>query len=208
MAFEGPRELTDPLAMRAMAHPVRLALMEALNDAGTLTATQAAERVGESPSNCSFHLRTLAKYGFVEEAEGGTGRQRPWRVAQVGSRWSTTGEPPAAGRAAGETLAAVIRDRDYRLLQAYLERSDELDDEWRRAAFNSNYGAWLTPEELDAISEGLTALWEPYVGRFGHPERIPDGARMVHLFAYGFPRADFLDDDPHGAADADASTDA
>ena len=80
MAFKGPRQLTDPLAMRAMAHPVRLALMQALNDAGTLTATEAAERVGESPSNCSFHLRQLAKYGWVEEAPGGKGRQRPWRA--------------------------------------------------------------------------------------------------------------------------------
>jgi DNA-binding transcriptional ArsR family regulator len=202
-----PRDLDgDPVALRALAHPLRLRLIEELTLRGPMTATAASRYVGESPSSCSFHLRTLAKYGFVEEAEGGTGRQRPWRVAQVGSRWSTTSETPAAERAAGETLAAVIRDRDYRLLQAYLERADELDDEWRRAAFNANYGAWLTPEELDAIGEGLTALWEPYVGRFGHPERIPDGARMVHLFAYGFPRADFLDDDPHGAADAAAST--
>ena len=73
MAFEGPRQLTDPKAMRAMAHPVRLALMEEINDAGTLTATEAAERVGESPSNCSFHLRQLAKYGFVEEARAAPG---------------------------------------------------------------------------------------------------------------------------------------
>jgi DNA-binding transcriptional ArsR family regulator len=193
-----PRDLDgDPVALRALAHPLRLRLIEELTLRGPMTATEASTHVGESPSSCSFHLRTLAKYGFVEEAEGGTGRQRPWRVVQVGSRWTTTSETPAAERAAGETLAAVVRERDYRLLQAYLERTDELDDEWRRVAFNSNYGAWLTPDELDAISEGLTALWEPYLGRFGHPERIPDGARMVHLFAYGFPRADFLDEGPH-----------
>jgi DNA-binding transcriptional ArsR family regulator len=193
-----PRDLEgDPVALRALAHPLRLRLIEELTLRGPMTATEASRHVGESPSSCSFHLRTLAKYGFVEEAEGGTGRQRPWRVVQVGSRWVTTSETPAAERAAGEALSAVVRERDYRLLQAYLERADELDDEWRRAAFNSNYGAWLTPDELDAISEGLTALWEPYLGRFGHPDRIPDGARMVHLFAYGFPRADFLDEGPH-----------
>ena len=50
MSFDGPRELTDPRAMRAMAHPVRLALMEALNHRGPMTATEAAELVGESPS--------------------------------------------------------------------------------------------------------------------------------------------------------------
>jgi DNA-binding transcriptional ArsR family regulator len=195
-----PRDLDgDPVALRALAHPLRLRLIEELTLRGPMTATEASAYVDESPSSCSFHLRTLAKYGFVEEAEGGTGRQRPWRVVQVGNRWTTTSETPAAERAAGETLGAVIRERDFRLLQAYLDIRDAFGDEWRRAAFNSNYGAWLTPDELDAISEGLTALWEPYLGRFGHPERIPDGARMVHLFAYGFPRADFLDDGPHRA---------
>src|SRR3954447_19845445 len=101
MAFEGPRELTDPKAMRAMAHPVRLALMEALNDAGTLTATEAAERVGESPSNCSFHLRQLAKYGFVGGAEGGKGRRRPWRNVQTGMRFTGVHEDAETARAAG-----------------------------------------------------------------------------------------------------------
>ena len=79
MCLEGSREITDPKAMRALAHPLRLTLLEQLGRAGTLTATQAAEIVGESPANCSFHLRTLAKYGFVEEAATGQGRERPWR---------------------------------------------------------------------------------------------------------------------------------
>src|SRR5260370_36072891 len=66
--------------MRALAHPLRWALLEALGPAGTLTATEASELLGESPANCAFHLRTLAKYGFLEEAGGGRGRQRPWRL--------------------------------------------------------------------------------------------------------------------------------
>ena len=70
----GRLNLTDPRAIRALAHPLRWALLEALGQAGTLTATQASEMLGESPANCAFHLRTLAKYGFVEEAGGGRGR--------------------------------------------------------------------------------------------------------------------------------------
>src|ERR1700733_1448043 len=66
-------KVTDPRAMRALAHPVRIALIELLPHTGTLTATQASELLGESPANCAFHLRTLAKYGFVEEAGGGSG---------------------------------------------------------------------------------------------------------------------------------------
>src|SRR5215467_3284043 len=102
MSFEMPRELTDPKAMRALAHPVRLALLEALTDAGTLTATEAGERVGESPANASFHLRQLAKYGFVEEAEGGTGRRRPWRLKQLGLWIEDVHEDPEAQVASRE----------------------------------------------------------------------------------------------------------
>ena len=82
-------DLTDPKAIRALAHPLRWALLEALGHAGTLTATQASEMLGESPANCAFHLRTLAKYGFVEEAGGGKGRERPWRQAYGRMSWRT-----------------------------------------------------------------------------------------------------------------------
>ena len=64
--------LTDPRALRAYAHPVRMRLMGLLRTEGPLTATRAADLLGESSGTCSFHLRQLAKYGLVEEAEGGT----------------------------------------------------------------------------------------------------------------------------------------
>jgi len=63
-----PRELTDPKVMRALTHPVRLALLEVLATEGPLTATEAGELIGESPTTCSFHFRQLKKYGFIEEA--------------------------------------------------------------------------------------------------------------------------------------------
>ena len=78
--------------MRALAHPVRLALLEVLADAGQLTATEAGERIGESPANASFHLRQLAKYGFVEEAEGEPAASGPGSssTSACGSPTSTT----------------------------------------------------------------------------------------------------------------------
>src|SRR5215472_4220467 len=88
-------EVTDPRAMRALAHPVRLDILSALAK-GPKTATECAEAVGESPQSCSYHLRTLAKYGFVERAEATNGKERPWRKVKSGLNWSTDTDPEAA----------------------------------------------------------------------------------------------------------------
>src|SRR5258707_15026402 len=84
--------------MRALAHPTRLALLDHLHTVDHATATECAAAVGDSPSSCSYHLRALAKWGFVEEAEGGAGRERPRRA----------GAAPVA-LAAGGRAAAVRR---------------------------------------------------------------------------------------------------
>src|ERR1700728_5263565 len=87
-------DLVDPKAMRALTHPVRLRLLQALVLEGPLTATQAAEVIGETPTTCSFHLRQLRKYGFVEDAGEPGGRERPWRLAQMNNRIpGATGDP-------------------------------------------------------------------------------------------------------------------
>jgi predicted transcriptional regulator len=107
----GRLKLTDPKAIRALAHPVRWALLEAIGQAGTLTATQASEMLGESPANCAFHLRTLAKYGFVEEAGGGRGRERPWRESHDGMSLEVGPDDPPAMQAAVQALNQVWMDR-------------------------------------------------------------------------------------------------
>lgn len=180
----------DPTAIRALAHPLRLRLLEELTLRGPMTATQAAEHVGASPSSCSFHLRTLAKYGFVEEAEGGTGRNRPWRVVALGNRWQAGPGTEPAARTAGEALAAQVRRRDRELLDAYLARQDELPQAWNDAVVHSNFGGWLTPEDMAELGELLEAFWAPHIERLRDPARRPDGSRLVHMFAHAFPRPD------------------
>src|SRR5215470_16594917 len=85
-ASGGPRSvkrITDPMALRALAHPIRLALIGLLRTEGPLTATRAAELLGESSASCSFHLRQLAKYGLATDAPGGHGRERPWQATAM-----------------------------------------------------------------------------------------------------------------------------
>src|SRR5919204_837144 len=100
-------ELTDPRALRAVAHPVRLGLVGLLRREGPLTATRAAALLGESPASCSFHLRQLAKYGLVEEAGGGRGRERPWRATALFTGLPNATQSPELA-AASELLSSVI----------------------------------------------------------------------------------------------------
>ena len=83
-----------------LAHPVRAELLDLVRERGTLTSTEAARRLGHSSGLCSFHLRQLARYGYLEEADHGRGRVRPWRLPVSGA------EPPA-----GEIGRASCRER-------------------------------------------------------------------------------------------------
>jgi DNA-binding transcriptional ArsR family regulator len=186
MSFDGPRELTDPLTMRALAHPVRLSLLEALNHHGPLTATEAAERVGESPSNCSFHLRQLAKYGFVEEAEGGSGRRRPWRVVNVGTRFTDAHEDTETALAAG-TLGRVIADRLLARARVGLEQRHLLPKEWREVTGTSDMTLYVTPEEMRALDEELIEILFRYRDRIADRSKRPEGSRPLQLALFLYP---------------------
>ena len=192
-----PRDLSaDPVAMRALAHPLRLRLLEYLTLAGPKTATECSAEVGESPASCSFHLRTLAKYGFVQEAPGGRGRQRPWQVVSLGTRWSSS-EADAGERAAGALLATQVRNRDVELLGEFLAAEDSFPQEWREATIHSNWASYLTADELDEIGSALLELWKPYLPRLRDPSARPPGSRLVHMYAHGFPRADHPEPTPN-----------
>jgi DNA-binding transcriptional ArsR family regulator len=177
------REVSDAKAMRALAHPVRLALLEALADAPALTATEAGERVGESPANASFHLRQLAKYGFVEEAEGGTGRRRPWRIKQVGMRFTDVHEDPETARA-GRALSHVLRNRYLARAERAFEERQALPAEWRAVTGINQMRLNLTPAELAELDADIVSLM---LERFGdrRTER-PPGTERVEILMLGY----------------------
>ena len=192
----GRLNLTDPKAIRALAHPLRLALIEALGQAGTLTATQASEMLDESPANCAFHLRTLAKYGFVEEAGGGRGRERPWRQTYDGMNWRTRQPDPQASRAA-EALDQVWMDR----LLTRARRSLTSMTTWPEAFDEGVLGAsqsrlFVTPEEAKEVQAELMKTFERMVGthhRFADrkdPKLRPPGSFPVEFVLLGYPILD------------------
>jgi hypothetical protein len=183
-------ELTDPRAMRAYAHPVRLALIGLLRRHGPMTATQAAARLGESSGTCSFHLRQLAKYGFCEEAGGGRGREKPWRATALFTSWATTPDDHERAEAQGH-LDAVVAQRYFGQVTRWLADRHDDTPEWQRAAGYGDVVLPLTPDELDTLRRDVEALVRPYLSRLWGETEAPPGARPVSFIHFEFPeRAD------------------
>jgi predicted ArsR family transcriptional regulator len=137
---------------------VRLAILEHLRSVGPATATECAEVTGQSPSACSYHLRALAKWGFVSEGRGGAGRERPWRAT------ATRIEFPSDG-----IEATVLRDelvaRQQQRVRDGLRREHELTPRWRRATQTSSATLELTAAELEELGERFEELLEEFRGR-------------------------------------------
>jgi predicted ArsR family transcriptional regulator len=179
-------ELSDPRALRAVAHPIRLSLLGLLRREGPLTATQAGEAIGESAASCSFHLRQLAKYGLVEEAGGGRGRERPWRATALHTSWPSVAKTPEMA-AASELLSTVIAERYFEHLFTWLERRGDEPEHWQAAELFGDTGLYLTPAELEELGKAVQQLVEPYLDRTVKPELRPEAARLVLFVAFGFP---------------------
>lgn len=189
-------ELTDPRALRAYAHPTRMTLVGLLRKSGPFTATQAAELTGESVASCSYHLRILAKYGLVEEAPGGKGREKPWRATARFTEWPDRSEDAAVAQAADALSAAVAEHYFQRVLKS-IENRPTLPEEWREAEQFGDTLLHLTPEELTGLGQRIEELLRPYEEREGDPALRPEGARPV-----GILRIAFVDRDADGPTGA------
>ncbi|HEY5032847.1 MAG TPA: helix-turn-helix domain-containing protein [Actinomycetes bacterium] len=182
-------ELTDPVALRALAHPTRLALVGLLRREGPQTATQAAERLGESSGSCSFHLRQLAKYGLVEPARGGEGREKPWQATAMFTRWRGDDATPGAAEA-GAMLSRVVAEKYVEGLFGWLEALPAASRPWQRAAQFGDTMLYLTPAELTRLGRQVQDLLEPYVGRTFDAGLRPAGAKRVTYLQLAFPAGD------------------
>lgn len=178
--------LKDPRALRAYAHPVRMALVGLLRTEGPLTATKAAELLGESSGTCSFHLRQLAKYGLVEEAGGGTGREKPWRATAPLTSWRNNSDDPEMVAATG-LLGAVQVEQYFEEATRWLDRSADEPPQWRDAAMLGDRILHVTADELKDLSHRIMHLVDEYFDRAQDPALRPEGARQVTYLHLAFP---------------------
>ena len=155
-----------------------------------MTATEVGERIGESATTCSFHLRQLAKYGFVEEAGGGTGRSRPWRLTSIGMSFSPSGDMEA--EIASDAVVRMFRERQFERYQAWRSTKASYPLEWRQAATDSQYLFYLTAPELQQLSSEVHELLQRWVmleGRLLDPSKRPAGSVPVETMLLAHPVA-------------------
>ena len=177
----------DAQGMRALAHPVRLAILTRLQQDGPQTATGLSRYVDATPSVASWHLRHLAKHGLVRDVEGrGTGRERWWAAAARGFRLVVDNENARwAARELREVLDAVEGDQvgEWRR-----ETEPHLELDWLDLSGLSNTTILVTHEELAHLEAAIEGLLAPYVLRKDAPAaEVPPDARSVRIRRHVLP---------------------
>lgn len=188
---ENRRRIDDPATLRALAHPVRLDVLSFLMTAGTATASACARAVGDTPSNCSYHLRVLAAHGLVEHAPSPDGRERPWRATVTGVDSDLDAADPQTSEGAAEMAAATLQ-LEYQRAREHLRNRHSLPEEWRGVEAHATYGLRVAPRELEAILAQIDAIVRPYIAPTR--EGAPDDAAIAELSVLAFPRPAFSPD--------------
>ncbi|MGW0809741.1 ArsR/SmtB family transcription factor [Nonomuraea sp. NPDC002799] len=182
--------LSDPKAMRALAHPARLTILNRLAVQRSATATEVAEIAGITPSAASYHLRMLAKYGFVEDAPPrGDGRERLWKaVSGPLSVGVLPGDQPEVREAKMLLINAVTREANEQMERA-LANIDKEPEEWRNATRFGRTQIRVDAEELARLNDQIEKLLEPYQARHRSEDAAPAGARLAEAQINLFPVA-------------------
>lgn len=179
---------SDPERIQALAHPLRLALLDVIQELGEATASECAERLGQTVANCSFHLRVLAKAGFIERAEP-RGREKPWRSASTTRRLEPDPESQASYLALSELMAVTMGHITSRLTSYMRDHAQQEDPTWHEAISLNQASLWVTADEARQLQRQLQAVTEPFHGRSADPGKRPTGARLVRVVSLLHPES-------------------
>ncbi|WP_326624858.1 MULTISPECIES: ArsR/SmtB family transcription factor [unclassified Streptomyces] len=189
----------DAAALKALTHPLRIRLLGMLRQDGPATASELGVKTGESSASTSYHLRVLAKYAFVSEAEHRDGRERRWQAVHSLTSWSNKAMQATPGSRAHVSLSrmAQIEHLEASLARHEADIADgRLGQEWVEPSGIGDLMPRLTPESLTELCEVLDRKLEELTTRdAGDPRAV-----QVMFLTAGLPLA------PRDAgAEADAS---
>jgi DNA-binding transcriptional ArsR family regulator len=185
--------------LRALAHPLRVQLMQVLYGEGPATASQLARRLGESSGATSYHLRALHKAGFVVEGERRNGRERWWQRPE-GPVMIPNSVPPDASEseradlmAAHAQLESVFLERDEQALGRWLAIRYDLPLDWQDSQWLGNFRMWATAAEVREFGTRVFEMAKP----LRIPPDSPDSERReVHFTFRVLPQAPELETEP------------
>ena len=188
---DGDRVLDGPV-LKALAHPLRVQLLDILSQYGPQTASSIGKRVGESSGATSYHLRQLARHGLVHEVQNrGSGRERWWERPR-GSlilHPSTSEQDPAVREAARQVNRHFVQGRAEALAAFTASDPSELPAEWADAAMLSTLNAQFTADQLKAFTGEMEAILREKLEAYRSDPKTP-GARPVQLHFNAFPLID------------------
>lgn len=170
--------------LRALAHPLRLQLLQVLHAEGPATASQLARRLGESSGATSYHLRALHRAGMVEEDERRNGRERWWRRPPERLMIPNSVPPDASAgeradlQAAHAQIESILVERDESALSRWMEIRYDLPLEWQDSQWIGNFRMWATPAELRSF---ITEVLERAKPLRVPPEGTASERREVHF---------------------------
>jgi DNA-binding transcriptional ArsR family regulator len=178
----------DTAALKALTHPLRIQLLGLLRQDGPATASELADRTGESSASTSYHLRVLAKYVFITEAENRDGRERRWQAVHTVTSWSNK---VMEASSVGHAFVSLARRRQIEHLEASLARHEtdlaagRLGQEWTEPSGINDLMPRLTPESLTELWEVLDRKLAELTARDAEDPR----AAQVVLLTAGLPLA-------------------
>ena len=184
------RDVGSPAALKALAHPLRVRLLAALREAGSGTATDLARTLDTDTGSTSYHLRVLARHGFVEEEPRAEGsgrhpRERRWRSVHRVNTWDNVDlAATAEGREAADLMRRQQAEVLVRDVLAFEEQQTALDPSWVAASGIGDLVVRLAPDSLDLLWERFYAHLEELVAR----DEGSHAARSVSVVVAGFPR--------------------
>ncbi|MCP2166689.1 ArsR/SmtB family transcription factor [Goodfellowiella coeruleoviolacea] len=192
-----PRKIKDLEELKALAHPLRQRILQHLGQHGPATSTVLAKALGESSGATSYHLRMLARHGFVEEVpERAQGRERWWRSPIKDLRYPLRSEQTPEMRALVDELNRTRLAADVETFTRLQLDSDSLGD-WSDALPISRGTIRVTRAELAEFVEEYVRLLMRYART---PDEAPEGARVMRTRFFAFPASA----DPHPRSDPES----
>lgn len=193
----------DVSAMKAFAHPLRMQLYSWLRDHGEATASLLADHLNESTGQTSYHLRQLAKHGFVEEVTSrGTGRERWWRSVGFSMPGHEFAKDPTA-RPALELMLRTQHQQRAEVVRDWLERSTRESPAWVGASLDNTATVRMSARQMHELSQALLALIHEHSERAKASSTEEGETRVVRCYVDVLPLPE--DGATSDAAAADAA---